>query len=280
LTHKANRYTLEVAPRAIVWLERKVHVNPLRILRAVLLLACLTPLASLANPVLAQEQVFTETFDDPALPGWESSPNATVVDGVLRIEPDGFAMHMASWADMILTVRVRIAGEGDLLIRYRWSEDGNYAVRLSRPFVTVQRQLLGPATDLGEGTAPLPLGEWVEVTVTVDGDWHHVMVNGSPVLIATDPDPLPEGGIGFFVEGDAVGEFDNLEVTSAGQAPPAASPTVPPMSATPTTTMPELQPTAPPEAAPTPAGGGGICPGAAALPLALMGLVCLSGRRR
>ncbi|MCJ7620363.1 MAG: DUF1080 domain-containing protein, partial [Anaerolineae bacterium] len=186
------------------------------------------------------------------------------------------AMHVASWADLILTVRVRITGEGDLLIRYRWSEDGNYAVRLSRPFVTVQRQLLGSATDLGEGTAPLPPGEWVEVTVTVDGDWHHVMVNGSPVLIATDPDPLPEGGIGFLVEGEAVGEFDNLEVTAAGQAPPPAEPT-PLREPTP---APEPQPTRAPEAAPTPAGRGGICPGAAALPLALMGLVCLSGRRR
>jgi uncharacterized protein (TIGR03382 family) len=250
-----------------------------------LVLACFISLAGLGNPVLAQEPVFTETFDDPALPGWEHSPNATVVDGVLRIEPDGFAMHVASWADMILTVRVRITGEGDLLIRYRWSEDANYAVRLSRPFVTVQRQLLGPATDLGEGTAPLPLGEWVEVTVTVDGDWHHVMVNGSPVLIATDPEPLPEGGIGLLVEGDEVGEFDNLEVIAAGQAPPPAEPSPvsePAQEPTPepTTTPPERQPTRAPEAAPPPAGGGGICPGAAALPLALLGLVWASHRRR
>jgi len=255
------------------------------VLPAGLVVAILLVLATLATPASGQEPVFTGTFDDPALPGWEHSPNATVVDGVLRIELDGFAMHVASWADLILTVRVRITGEGDLLIRYRWSEDGNYAVRLSRPFVTVQRQLLGPATDLGEGTAPLPLGEWVEVTVTVDGDWHHVMVNGSPVLIATDPDPLPEGGIGFLVEGEAVGEFDNLEVIAAGQAAPPAEPSPaskPAQEPTPepTSVPPEAQPTPPPEPAPTPGGRGGICPGAAALPLALMGLVCLSGRRR
>jgi len=247
-------------------------MKPTRVLRAVLVLAILLVLATSATPASGQEPVFAETFDDPALPGWEHSPKATVVDGVLRIEPDGFAMHVASWADLILTVRVRIAGEGDLLIRYRWSEDGNYAVRLSRPFVTVQRQLLGPATDLGEGTAPLPLGEWVEVTVTVDGDWHHVMVNGNPVLIATDPDPLPEGGIGLLVEGEAVGEFDNLEVTAAGQAPPPAEPSpasepaqVP--TPEPTTTLPAV------EATPAPQPRPGICPGAAALPLAALGLV-------
>ena len=246
-----------------------------RALGLVAALAVMIVLVSVAPPVLAQEPVsFTETFDDPALPAWEHSPDATVEDGVLRIEPDGFAEHSAFWADLMLTVSVRCTDEADLLIRYRWSEDANYTVRISRPFVTVQRQLLGPATDLGEGTAPLPLGEWVEVTVTVDGDFHHVMVNDSPVLIAEDPDPLPEGGIGLLVEGETVGEFDDLEVIAAGQAPPPSSPTVTATTTAATTTPPEAQPT------PAPASGGGICPGAAALPLALMGLVCLSGRRR
>lgn len=255
-----------------------------RALSLVAALAVMIVLVCLAPTALGQEPTFTETFDDPALPAWEHSSDAMVVDGVLRIEPDGFAMHVASWADMILTVRVRITGEGDLLILYRWSEDGNYAVRLSRPFVTVQRQLLGPATDLGEGTAPLPLGEWVEVTITVDGDWHHVMVNGSPVLIATDPDPLPEGGIGLLVEGEEVGEFDNLEVTAAGQAPPPAEPSPasePAQEPTPepTSVPPEAQPTPSPEPAPTPAGRGSICHGAAALPVALLGLVWVSRLR-
>ena len=256
-----------------------------RALGLVAALAVMIVLVSVAPPVLAQEPVsFTETFDDPALPAWEHSPDATVEDGVLRIEPDGFAEHSAFWADLMLTVSVRCTDEADLLIRYRWSEDANYTVRISRPFVTVQRQLLGPATDLGEGTAPLPLGEWVEVTVTVDGDWHHVMVNGSPVLIATDPDPLPEGGIGLLVEGEEVGEFDNLEVIAAGQAAPPAEPSPaskPAQEPTPepTSVPPEAQPTPPPEPAPTPGGRGGICPGAAALPVALLGLVWVSRRR-
>jgi hypothetical protein len=247
-------------------------MKPAYVLRAVLVLAVLTPLVSLANPVLAQEPNFTETFDDPALPAWEHSPEATVVDGVLRVEPDGFAKHSASWADLMLTVSIRPTDEADLLILYRWSEDACYAVRISRPFVRLQRLQLGQVTVLGEGSAALPLGEWVEVTVTVDGDFNHVMVNDSPVLIAEDPDPLPGGGIGFSVAGEAAGEFDNLEVITAAQAPPAESPTVPPMSATPTSSLREPQPTQPP------AGGGGICPGAAAFPLALLGLVW--GRHR
>jgi hypothetical protein len=241
------------------------------VLRAGLVLAILLFLLTLAGPALGQEPVFTETFDDPTLPGWMHSPEATVEDGVLRIEADGFAKHSASWADLMLTVSIRPTDEADLLILYRWSEDACYAVRISRPFVTLQRLQLGQVTVLGEGSAALPLGEWVEVTVTVDGDFNHVMVNDSPVLIAEDPDPLPGGGIGLSVAGEAAGEFDDLEVITAAQAPPAESPTVPLMSATPTSTLPEPQPTQPP------AGGGGICPGAAVLPLALLGLV---SRRR
>lgn len=242
--------------------------------RAVGLVAALAVVILLvipAPPALGQETTFTETFDDPTLPGWEHSPEATVVDGMLRIEADGFAKHSASWADLMLTVSIRPTDEADLLILYRWSEDTCYAVRISRPFVTLQRLQLGQVTVLGEGSAALPLGEWVEVTVTVDGDFNHVMVNDSPVLIAEDPDPLPGGGIGLSVAGEAAGEFDDLEVITAAQAPPAESPTVPLMSATPTSTLPEPQPTQPP------AGGGGICPGAAGLPLALLGLV---SRRR
>jgi len=248
-----------------------------RALGAPVALAMLILLLMLAPPALGQEPVFTEAFDDPALPAWEHSADATVVDGVLRIAPDGFAEHSALWADLMLTVSVRCTDEADLLIRYRWSEDANYTVRISRPFVTLERIELGSVTHLGGGTAALPLGEWVDVTVTVDGDFNHVMVNDSPVLIAEDPYPLPEGGIGLLVQGEAAGEFDDMEVFAAGQGPPPAEPS--PTSEA--TQAPTPEPTATPLAAePTPAGTGGICPGAAALPLALLGLVCVSRRGR
>ena len=192
----------------------------IRVLRIALGLAGLILLVSLATPALGQELAFTETFDDPTLTRWERSPNAVVVDGVLHIEPDGFAFHPARWGDMSLAVRARCLGDGELLIRYRWSEDANYTVRLSPGLVTVQRQLLGSPTDLRTATAPIETGEWVEVTVTVTGATHQVSLNGSPVLTATDPDPLPEGGVGFAVQGEAVGEFDDLEVAAGGQMPP------------------------------------------------------------
>jgi uncharacterized protein (TIGR03382 family) len=209
-------------------------MSVVRVLRVILALAGLMLIVSLAPPALGQELVFTETFDDPTLTRWERSPNAVVVDGALHIEPGGFAFHPARWSDMTLVVRARCLGDGELLVRYRWSEDANYAVRLSPGLVAVQRQLLGSATDLGTTTAPIQAGEWVEVTVTVNAGTHQVTINGSPVLTATDPDPLPEGGIGFAVLGEATGEFDDLEVAAGGQMPPPVevTPTPKPTPAT------------------------------------------------
>jgi photosystem II stability/assembly factor-like uncharacterized protein len=197
-------------------------------LRTVLLVAGLMLLASPATSVLGQEQVFTETFDDPTLSRWEHSPNAAVVDGALRIEPGGFAFHPAFWADFALGARVRSTGEGDLLVRYRWSEDANYTLRLSLDAIAVERQLLGPPEDLGVASAAIQPGDWVDLTVTVIAGTHQVTLNGSLVLTATDPDPLPEGGLGFLVEGEAAGEFDDVRVAAGDQAlPPAEATPVP-----------------------------------------------------
>jgi photosystem II stability/assembly factor-like uncharacterized protein len=196
-----------------------------RVLPLALVVAGLILVVSLATPALGQELPFTETFDDPTLSRWEHPPNAAVIDGVLRIKPGGFAFHPARWGDISLAVHVRLLGEGELLIRYRWSEDANYSVRLRPHGVTVQRQLLGPPTDLGSATASIPPGEWVEMTVTVTGRTHQVTMNGSPLLTATDPDPLPEGGIGLLVEGEAAGEFDDLEVVTGGEVPRPAEAT-------------------------------------------------------
>jgi photosystem II stability/assembly factor-like uncharacterized protein len=203
--------------------EAQMGIN--RVLPVTLTLASLILVASLAAPVLGQELPFTETFDDPALTRWEHSPTATVADGALRVESGGFAFHPARWGDMSLVVRARTSGDGELFIRYRWSEDANYAVRLAPGLVAVQRQLLGPATDLGTSMVTIEAGEWVDLAVTVTGGTHQVTIDGAPVLTATDPNPLPEGGIGFTVEGDATGDFDDLEVAPDGQLPPSGEAT-------------------------------------------------------
>ncbi len=214
-------------------------MNGLRALRLLFMIVALVALAGPVAPVAGQETSFTETFDDPGLTRWEHSENAVVVDGVLRIEQEGFAFHPAWWGDMSLVVQLRWPDNGELLIRYSWSEDANYTVRLGPESVAVQRQVLGPSEDLGVATTAIPPGEWVEVSVTLAAGMHHVALNGSTVLTVTDPDPLPEGGVGLLVQGEAVGEFDSVQVTTGDQqplpveAPPTAEPaptTEPPTS--------------------------------------------------
>ncbi|MCJ7620327.1 MAG: hypothetical protein MUP64_08945, partial [Anaerolineae bacterium] len=97
-------------------------------------------------------------------------------------------------------------------------------------------------------------------------------------------------------EGEGVFRLDRG--ATPPEAAPQESPTAPATEATPTSTPPETQPTAttviaassppvgpelptppPPETSPTSPSGGGICPGAAALPAALLGLAWVSRRR-
>ena len=48
----------------------------------------------LFTPVRAQEgDGYKETFDDPALPHWEHSPETIVTDGMLKINPGSFALR-------------------------------------------------------------------------------------------------------------------------------------------------------------------------------------------
>lgn len=217
-----------------------------RMLRAVLLVAMLLVVAALAVPASGQEPVLTETFDDPTLPGWEHTPEVEVVDGVLRVPALGFAFHGGLWSDLSLTVRARCSGHGDLTILYRWSDVGEYRVRLDGDSVTLQRTAAGLSADLAATPVAISPGEWVQLSVTVAGGEHAVTFDGQSLLAITDSDPLPAGGVGFRVEGEAAGEFDDLEVTAIGEAPLPVE--VTPMPGT--TPAPEASPAI--EALPTP----------------------------
>ncbi|MFQ6100826.1 MAG: family 16 glycoside hydrolase [Anaerolineae bacterium] len=186
-----------------------------------------------ALPSRAQEPTFTETFDDPALPGWEHSPNATVVDGVLRLEPGNFASHGGEWGDFALSVRARLTGEGAFVISYRDSHGEAYHVLVEPHRMTLQREADGALAELASVESSIPEGEWVQIGVTTTGDEQVITLNGAPVLSATDPNPLPPGGGALEVLGEAVGEFDDLTVTLRGESPPVATTPVPSVEAPP-----------------------------------------------
>ncbi|MFQ6101354.1 MAG: family 16 glycoside hydrolase [Anaerolineae bacterium] len=207
--------------------------------RAALLLVLVLLLASpLAGRVGAQAPGLTETFDDPALPGWEHSPGVHVADGVLHLEPGTFAFHPGEWEDFTLTLRLRLSGEGGLAIGYRTGDAGTYHLLLTGGHLAVQRETGSDIAELAAAEAPVPRGEWFQVDVTVADGQHTVALEGEPVLTAADPDPLPPGGGVFETLGEMSAEFDELTLTPAGgeagpeETPPPAQTAPPPAAAT------------------------------------------------
>jgi len=95
-----------------------------RLARALPLFLLTVTLVIPARAPQPQQPDLTETFDDPALPGWEHSPNAQVVDGVLRIGPGGFAFHPGRWADLTLELSAQFVSETTLEIGYLATDQG------------------------------------------------------------------------------------------------------------------------------------------------------------
>ncbi len=168
----------------------------------------------------AQEPGFTETFDNPSLPGWEHSPNATVAAGVLRIESGGYVARGGTWGDLSLAVRVRRTGDGEIAVSYRAANSSAYHVLLGGDFLALQRESDGAVARVKDA-APVSIrsGEWFRLRVTVTGGEHTITLDGKPVLTATDPQPLSPGGIVIEVLKEATGEFDDLTVASGPGVP-------------------------------------------------------------
>ena len=72
----------------------------------------------------AQEGGFTETFDDPDLPGWDRTPGVIVAEGNLHLEMGNSVLHGGNWTNLHLTTRLRLDGDGEFVIIYEMSDSG------------------------------------------------------------------------------------------------------------------------------------------------------------
>lgn len=177
------------------------------------------------HPALAQEDGFTETFDDSTLPGWERHPDATsIVDGVLQINPGGFALHFGDWSEITLTIKVSFPADGEAVIGYYFRDMGRYILILSVGRMTLNEEQNQSSSEMGNAdVASLQAGEWHSIRVVVSGGQHQVYVDDELQLTVTDPEPLETGAIMLRAQGGGTVEFDDLDVrgASAGGPPPS-----------------------------------------------------------
>ena len=186
----------------------------------------------------AQENGFTETFDDPTLPGWERHPDAaSIVDGVLQINPGGFALHFGDWSEVTFTVKVNFAVDTEAVIGYYFRDVGRYLLVLSNGRLTLIKEQDQSHSELGNAdVTSLQAGEWHTVKVTAASGQHQVYVDDELQLTATDSNPLETGAIMLIAQGGGSVQFDDLDVRGTpgagpppgGKPQPGGQPTSPP----------------------------------------------------
>jgi len=193
-------------------------------------LAALALLSLIAGSARAQDGAPVETFDDPALPGWERTPNAIVADGVLRIQGEGYAIRPDAQVSGGLILRLRFEGDGFLEVRYRISEAGMYILRLSPGEVALVREGGGRQVTLASAPSGQTIGEWWLLEIGLAGPEQHIFLGPGVEIHAVDDEPLTGGGSMLHVFGQAVGEFDDLTLIGSG-APPSPPALTPPAEA-------------------------------------------------
>jgi hypothetical protein len=219
------------------------------------MLMVLAVLGFTAWPAAAQENAFSDTFDDPLLPGWEHSPDVAVADGALRIAPGNFAAHPAEWAEITLDARMQYSGMGELLIHYSWREGSHYGLLFIGNELVLERFRDGTPQPLGNASLEaFPPDRWYDLRIAVSGGEHTVSMDGQPVMTGSDPDPLPPGGIALTAGGDRTGSFDSISISAAGLAPREEAPP----ELRPAEALPAAAAIQQPTPTPTNGGGGGL----------------------
>jgi photosystem II stability/assembly factor-like uncharacterized protein len=179
--------------------------------------------------LFAQEDGFTETFDNPELPGWEHSPNAFVQEGVLRMETNGFLFRSVEMENAEITLRMRLEGDGDLEIQYRSTDSSGYSFIYSNERFILLRFKDGIEKELKSINREFHHTEWAHVMINTSGGEQFISVADEAEFGALDTAPLPPGGFLIRVRGDAIGEFDDIRIIDL-EGDPSAPDEIPPSS--------------------------------------------------
>lgn len=164
---------------------------------------------------MAQDNGFTEAFDDPKLIGWDHSSNAVVINGVLHIESSGYAHHPGSWEDFSYLLKMQRFGTGQIVVSFQTSKNSGYHLLIDKSWIVLQRESEGVVRPLSENNnIQIPENKWIELEINSIQGEHHISINNEPIIQVEDQSPLPAGGIGFEVLDNAEANFDDLTLDS------------------------------------------------------------------
>ncbi len=185
--------------------------------KAIFTLSILSILLLVVLPASAQEgEGFSDTFDDPQLPGWEHSPEAIVAEGALQIGPGNFAARNGAWQDFELTFKLRFSElGGETHINYRAGDSGTYLLVLTEgETILMKNRGEGQENVLATGTEWQPtLDNWMEFKITLKGGEHAISVDGTDIITASDSEPLGPGAVVFASHGERTTTIDDLSLT-------------------------------------------------------------------
>jgi Domain of unknown function (DUF4956)/3-keto-disaccharide hydrolase len=202
------------------------------------------------SPAMAQDGGGKESFDTASPEGWEIHPQAKIADGVLYLPPESYAFRLGEWADINLTIQIRMSGEGETLIAYNMREEGRYNLVIGTSYMALEKEASGTISELGKANAGLSANTWATLAISVSDSQHQVSINDQIVLTAEDSAPLSAGGVFFQPLGRVTLEIDEVtlggtqtEGMPAGEEPPGEEP-LPEGEPAPEEPMPEEEPAA------------------------------------
>lgn len=160
---------------------------------------------------------FREDFGRSRPANWGLYNNASVSNGVLRVQDGGTSGREGRWDDQTLTIRMRLLNGGTGMIHYRYNQKQSYMVEIRDGYVGVHRRFENsPSSTEVDATeaVSIPANRWFELSITSLSAVHIVGIDGVQVLNAVDSEgELPPGGVLFHAEGETHLEVDEMTLT-------------------------------------------------------------------
>ncbi|MFO8080777.1 MAG: hypothetical protein R6V07_10755 [Armatimonadota bacterium] len=173
----------------------------------------------------ATPQGLNETFESQPLQGWETGPGVQIQQ-VGQTNALVFSQAEAAWIattvqDLTLSFKYR-PGNGIMEVLVRASGEppnqcGYHLVLTPDELGLVRESGQGNTAELDGAPHQFQSGAWNQISFQVTDGQLAVSVGGQQVLSATDPQPLPAGGVGFMSHqgGDAI---DDVSISTSGTA--------------------------------------------------------------